>query len=121
LIDPNNAVISVQRQCELVGLPRSSYYYEPAEESPLNLELMEVIDEQYTRRPFYGVPRMTEVLRSMGYAIGRKRIARLMRLMGLQAIYPKKNLSKAAPGHKSSLICSQGWPLTVPTMSGPQT
>ena len=84
----------------MLGLPRSSYYYEPAGESPLNLELMRIIDEQYTRTPFYGVPRMTQVLLRMGYPIGHKRIERLMRLMGLQAIYPKKNLSKATPGHK---------------------
>jgi len=93
-------MIGIARQCELVGLPRSSYYYEPAGESPLNLELMSLIDRQYTRTPFYGVPRMTAFLQGMGYAIGPKRIERLMRLMGLQAIYPKKKLSKAAPGHK---------------------
>jgi len=93
-------MISLMRQCELVGLPRSSYYYEPAGESTLNLELMRLIDEQYTRTPFYGVPRMTEVLRGMGYPIGHKRIERLMGFMGLQAICPKKNLSKAVAGHK---------------------
>ena len=100
MIEPLNGMISIKRQCELLGLSRSSYYYKAAEESPLNLELMRVIDEQYTRTPFYGVPRMTHVLKEMGYPIGRKRVSRLMHLMGLEAIYPKKNLSKAARGHR---------------------
>lgn len=83
-----------------MGLCRSSYYYKPAVEKPLNLELMRIIDEQYTRTPFYGVPRMTHVLRNMGYLIGRKRIERLMDVMGIEAIYPKKNLSKPDAGHQ---------------------
>lgn len=66
----------------------------------MNLELMRVIDKQYTRTFFYGVTRMTHVLKAMGYPIGRKRVSRLMHLMGLEAIYPKKNLSKAAPGQR---------------------
>jgi len=100
LVEPENSNISITRQCDILGLCRSSYYYKPAAESPLNLELMRIIDEQYTRTPFYGVPRMTHVLRNMGYSIGHKRIERLMRLMGIQAIYPKKNLSKANAEHK---------------------
>jgi len=83
-----------------LGLSRSSYYYQPAGEKPLNLELMRIIDEQYTKTPFYGVPRMTHVLRAMGYPIGHKRIERLMRIMGIQAIYPKKNLSRANASHQ---------------------
>ncbi len=61
---------------------------------------MRIIDEQYTRTPFYGVPRVTHVLKNMGYLVGHKRIARLMKIMGIQAIYPKKNLSKCDPNHK---------------------
>ena len=96
LVEPENSNISITRQCDILGLCRSSYYYyKPAAESPLNLELMRIIDEQYTRTPFYGVPRMTHVLRNMGYSIGHKRIERLMRLMGIQAIYPKKKFEQS--------------------------
>ena len=86
---------SVSRQCDLLGLPRASYYYQPAaEESPENLLYMRLIDEQYIKTPCYGVPRMTDWLCDNGHAVNRKRIARLMRKMDLVAIYPKPNLSK---------------------------
>ena len=88
------------RQCELVGLARSSYYYEPATESQENLELMRLLDEQYTRTPFYGVRRMTVWLREQGYEVNPKRVSRLMRLMGLHAIYPKPRLSQPGEGHR---------------------
>ncbi len=100
MIDPQHPEITLTRQCELLSLPRYSYYYKPAGENPLNLELLRIIDEQYTRTPFYGVPRITHLLKNMGYSVGRKRIGRLMKLMGLQAIYPKKNLSKPDPNHQ---------------------
>ena len=82
------------RQCELLGLSRSSFYYEPAVASPLNLALMRLIDEQYTRTPFYGMRRMTAGLQHQGYRVNRKRVGRLMRIMGLEAIYPKPRLSR---------------------------
>jgi putative transposase len=66
----------------------------------MNLELMRIIDEQYLKTPFYGVPRMTHVARTLGYPIGPKRISRLMHIMGIEAIYPKKNLSKPDAGHQ---------------------
>lgn len=97
LIEPDNDEIGIKRQCELVGLSRSSYYYEPAVESSLNLELMRLIDEIYTDRPFYGVPRITHTLMQKGYPVGHKRIERLMKLMGLQGVCPKRNLSKPDP------------------------
>lgn len=100
MIDPQRPDIAIARQCELLAVARSSYYYQPAGERALNLDLMRIIDEQYTKTPFYGVPRMTEVLRRGGYPVGRKRVARLMRLMGIQGIRPKKNLSKPAEGHR---------------------
>jgi len=99
LIERDHPEISVRRQCELIGLNRSSLYYEPAGESEYNLMLMCQIDEQYTRTPFYGWPRMTEHLRRQGYPVNHKRVQRLMRLMGLQAIYPKPRTSRPAPGH----------------------
>ena len=100
LIEPGNGEISITRQCELLGLPRASFYYQPARESALNLELMRIIDEQFTKTPFYGVPRMTWVLRLQGYAVGPKRVRRLMRLMGIEAIYPKRNLSCQVSGSR---------------------
>ena len=83
-----------------MGLNRSTYYYEPGEESALNLTLMRLIDEQYLQTPFFGYPKMTQMLRRQGYQVNRKRVARLMRLMGIQAIYPRPNTSKRVSEHK---------------------
>jgi putative transposase len=95
LVEPGHPQLSVRRQCVLLGLPRSSYYYEPASETPENLRLMRLIDEQYLACPFYGSRRMAAWLREKGEAVNRKRTQRLMRLMGLEAIYPKPRLSAA--------------------------
>ena len=81
-------------------MSRSSFYYQPVTDSPLNLELMHRIDQIYTRWPFYGVPRITAVLRQQGFEINHKRIERLMKKMGIQAIYPKKNLSRSDKQHR---------------------
>jgi putative transposase len=90
----------LRRQAELVGLNRANYYYQPAPESELNLKLMRLIDEQYLKTPFYGYPRLTVHLRRVGYPVNPKRIARLMRLMGLQAVGPKPNTSQPRQDHK---------------------
>lgn len=100
LIEAEHPQISVRRQCELLGLNRSTLYYQPAGDSAYNLHLMRLIDEQYLRTPFYGWPRMTAYLRRLGYAVNGKRIRRLMQQMGLQALYPKPKTSVAATGHK---------------------
>ena len=92
--------LSIARQCELACIPRSSYYYRPMPESTLNHELMRIIDEQYMKTPFYGIPRMTAFLRSKGYNINHKRVERLMSIMGIHAIYPKKHLSNPTPSYK---------------------
>jgi putative transposase len=92
--------LSIRRQCELLGLNRATLYYEPAGESAENLHLMRLIDEQYLRTPFYGWPRMTAHLRRLGYVVNHKRIQRLMRKMGLQAIYPKPRTTRAAQERK---------------------
>jgi len=89
LIEPGHEELSLRRQCELIGLNRASYYYQAADESALNLELMRKIDEQYLKTPFYGWPRMTAYLKREGYAINHKRVQRLMQKMGIQAIYPR--------------------------------
>jgi putative transposase len=93
-------VLSVSQQCELLGLSRSSYYYEPATESAANLELMAQIDREYTAHPFLGSRRLTTWLRGEGHAVNRKRVQRLLRLMGLEAVYPKPRLSVGGAGRK---------------------
>ena len=92
--------ISIARQCELLGISRGSYYYEPRPESGLNLFLMDRIDEIYTRQPYLGAVKITDKLnRILERGVNHKRIERLMGLMGIQAIRPKKNLSKNAKNH----------------------
>jgi len=100
LIEPDHEQISIRRQCDLLGLNRASYYYQAASESPLNLELMRKIDEQYLQTPFYGWPRMTDYLQKQGYAINHKRVQRLMQKMGLQAIYPQPRPRNERHNHK---------------------
>ena len=92
--------LSVRRQCELLGVNRAGLYYEPVGESEENLLLMRLLDEQYTRAPFYGSRRMTEWLVTRGHEVNRKRISRLMQVMGLEAVYPKPKLSQPGEGHK---------------------
>ena len=100
LIDPQDADLSVVRQCELLGLARSSYYYRPGEESEENLALMRLIDRQYMETPFYGSRRITDWLCREGWEVNRKRIQRLMRLMGLEALYPKPQTSQKNEEHR---------------------
>ena len=92
--------LSLVKQRELLGLSRSGLYYQPRPVSELNLLLMRLIDEQYTRAPFYGVPRMTAWLQTQGQAVNAKRVRRLLREMGLDAIYPKPRTTIANPEHK---------------------
>lgn len=93
-------MMTIHRQCELLSLSRSGFYYLPVEEDPFNLKIMRRIDEQYTRTPFYGVRRMTRWLMEQGYRVNRKRVRRLMRLMALEAVYPKPRLSLASKEHR---------------------
>jgi putative transposase len=100
LIDPTHAELSVRRQCVLLGLSRSSLYYEPGAETSENLRLMRLLDKQYTACPFYGSRRLTAWLVQRGEAVNRKRVQRLLRIMGLEALYPKPRLSVAGRGHR---------------------
>jgi len=100
LIEPGNGTISIVRQCELLGIHRSGHYYRPNGESPLNLEIMGYLDRQYIDTPFYGVLRMHRSILSLGYNVNIKRIRRLLRIMGIFAIYPKKGLSIPDKEHK---------------------
>jgi putative transposase len=99
-VDREPAEFSVRRQCELLGVNRSSLFYKPMGESEENLRLMRLLDEQYTRTPFYGSRKMTEWLGTQGYNVNRKRISRLMEVMGIEAVYPKPKLSQPGDGHK---------------------
>lgn len=98
MIERSSQQMSVARQCELLGLARSSLYYQPAGETEENLTLMRLIDEEYTRHPFYGSPKITAWLRRQGYSVNHKRVERLMRTMGIAAIYAKPRLSKPGQG-----------------------
>ena len=117
MINPKHKKISVRRQCNLLGLARSSFYYQPrtvasastnsaasminpVRETETNLALMKRIDELYMEHPFYGSRNMRTVLKREGFQVNRKRIQRLMRLMGIQAIYPKPRLSIIGKDHK---------------------
>lgn len=94
-IEPEHRELSIRRQCDLLDLERSTYYYHPAEETPENLALMRAIDEEYVRRPYYGSRRLAQVL-----GLNRKRVQRLMRNMGLEAIGPKPRTTRRAKEHK---------------------
>jgi putative transposase len=100
MIEPNQPLLSLRRQFALLGLSRASFYRQPASETPLNLELMRVIDEEYTRTPFYGYRKLTIRLQQRGYGVNTKRVLRLMRTMGLQAVYPHPRTSIPDPQHK---------------------
>jgi putative transposase len=101
MIEPNNSKLSIRRQCDLVGLNRSTYYWQPAGETELNLELMQMIDKEYTRAPFYGYRKMTVRLQKQhNYKVNRKRVSRLMQKMGLQAIYPSQKTTISEKQHK---------------------
>jgi len=101
-IEPAHPKLSIKRQCELIDLPRASYYRGARldGESAENLELMRRIDAEYTRHPFYGSRKMRDWLRRQGYGVNRKRVQRLMRRMGLESVAPKPNTSRPAPQHK---------------------
>jgi putative transposase len=99
MIDRAHPTLPVTRQCRLLNLSRATVYRRPAAVSDADLELMALIDRQYLARPFYGSRRMAAWLNTQGHAVNRKRVQRLMRLMGLVAIYQRPNTSKAAAEH----------------------
>lgn len=106
--------LSIKRQCELAQLPRSSVYYQPKGESEINLGLMRRIDELYTQWPFYGTRKITEHLKVEGQAVNRKRVSRLMRLMGIEAIYQKPRTTKATPEHRKYPYLLRGLKIAHP-------
>ncbi len=100
MIDKNNENLSIVKQCKLLYINKSTVYYKPAPESEESLQLMRFIDEQFMRTPFYGSRQMMLHLRRQGFVICRKRVRRLMQLMGLCAIYQKPRTSDPHPQHK---------------------
>jgi len=114
LVEPGHPQLSVRRQCELLGLSRSSLYYEPAAETAEDLRLMRLLDEEYTAHPFLGSRRLTKWLAEQGEQVNRKRVQRLLRLMGLEAIYPKPRLSVPGVGHRVYPYLLRGVEVTRP-------
>jgi putative transposase len=100
MLERDGGELSIVRQCELLDLPRSSVYYQPVATSNEDLHLMKLLDEQYLLRPFYGSRKMCEWLQQKGYRVNRKRIQRLMRKMGIEALYPKHSTSSPSKAHK---------------------
>jgi putative transposase len=100
LVEPEHPTLSRRRQCALLGLNRASFYYQAVTESEENLRLMRQLDAEYTRHPFYGSRKLTRWLQDQGEEVNRKRVQRLMRVMGLEAIYPKPRLSQGGKGHR---------------------
>jgi len=114
LVEPDHPRLSIVHQCKLLTINRSSYYYQPTGETPLNLELMRLIDEQYLETPWYGARQMARHLRRQGFGVNRKRIGRLMRQMGLSAIYQKPNTSKPHPEHRIYPYLLRGMTINKP-------
>lgn len=100
LIEADHAKLSIARQCKLLGLARSTRYYPCAEESAENLKLMRLLDEAHLKWPFYGSRNLTWCLQQAGHAVNRKRVRRLMRVMGLEPIYPRPRTSDPHPEHR---------------------
>ena len=113
-IEPEHPGLSITRQCSLLEISRSSWYYEGLGESELNLTLMRLIDEQFLETPYYGARQMARYLRRQGYKVNRKRAHRLMQKMGLMAIYQKPNTSKPHPEHKVYPYLLRGLDISEP-------
>jgi putative transposase len=100
VVEPSQETIPLVRQCELLGLARSTYYYRPQGVSEEDLACMRLMDETFTKRPYFGSRRLRDELAAEGHPMGRDHVRRLMRLMGLEAIYPKRRLSVRNADHK---------------------
>jgi putative transposase len=113
-VEWNDSCLSVRQQCELLGLNRATAYYAPAGETEANLCLMRRLDEQYLQTPWYGSRRMTVWLGQQGVAVNRKRVQRLMRLMGIEAIYPRPRTTASAAEHRKFPYLLRGRVITKP-------
>ena len=113
LVEPD-AELSLRRQCELVGIARSGYYYEPVPESDANLALMRRLDELHLDHPVYGSRRLTALLRREGQPVNRKRVQRLLQVMGVEPLYPRRHLSQPGEGHRIYPYLLEGLEITGP-------
>jgi len=113
-VDRRHPSLSVVRQCKLLGISRPGLYYRPVEVSEEDLALMKMIDRQYLVTPFYGARRLAAWLRKQGYRVNRKRVRRLMQVMGLKAIYRRPRTSQPAPGHRTYPYLLGGMEITRP-------
>lgn len=114
LVEPTASALSIRRQCAILGFNRSTYYYEPVPLSAETVNLMQLLDQQYTATPFYGVNKMTEYLRQQHYVIGKDRVRTLLRMMGLFAIYPRRFTSQRTQEHKIYPYLLSGINITQP-------
>ena len=114
MVSKSSGNVSIEERCRAVGIAKSSYYYAPRETDSETLAMMALIDKQYLLTPFYGYPRMTTVLGNHGFRVNRKRVARLMQLMGLQALYPKPRTSIGNKEHKIYPYLLRGLQITAP-------
>jgi putative transposase len=114
MVEPGNERLSIGRQCQLLGFSRSGYYYRPHRVSDEDLGLMRLIDEEYTRHPFYGSRRLADWLTDQGHPAGRDRVRRLMRMLGLEAIYPRKRLSAGNREHRKYPYLLEGMSIDRP-------
>ncbi|MGO9614248.1 MAG: IS3 family transposase [Dissulfurispiraceae bacterium] len=117
MVEPEHAGLSITKQCNLLQISRSSWYYEARGESELNLALMRLIDEQFLDTPYYGARQMARHLCEQGYQVNRKQAHQLMQKMGLAAIYQKPNTSNPDPDHKI-FIWLKKWTCRRLTRSG---
>ena len=108
MVERINPTLPISQQCRLLAVPRSSVYRKPAEISVEDLAIMALIDRQYLARPYYGSRRMAAWLATVGHRVNRKRVQRLMRRLGLAAIYPRPNTSNRTAAHKIYPTCSAG-------------
>lgn len=116
MIKAKDKSISIRAQCDALEISRSGYYHQPAGETEYNLELMNLIDAEYTRKPYYGSPRLTQYLRRKGHIVNIKRTKRLMKLMGIEAVYPKPNTSKSSDQHKIYPYLLRGLSINRPNL-----
>lgn len=114
LIDKVSNILTLKRQSELLGISRESLYYQKREIDPVTLKIMNRIDETFTKRPFYGSRRVTKNLKREGFRVNRKKIQRLMRIMGIEALYPKPNLSLNGKPHPTFPYLLKGLAINHP-------
>ena len=100
MVNPSEPKLSLKEQCQLLGINRSSYYYQAKKPKEEEAVLLRLLDEQYLKTPFYGSRKMTAYLREQGYRVSRKRVIKLMHKLGLRTIYQKKKTSVSNPEHR---------------------